>query len=112
MREMDEYYLHHPFKGTRRRHVWLTKDKGYKVSKNRVKRLYFNVMGLRAIMSGKYTSRRNKDHKVYPPLRVICKNIRLRLRRICNAAGLTWVFQKHHIYTNQEPSPSSIQHYY
>ncbi len=35
MREMDEHYIHHPFKGARRMHVWLTKDRGYTVSKNR-----------------------------------------------------------------------------
>lgn len=68
MRVMDEHYLHHPFKGARRMHVWLTKDKGYKVSKNRIERLYYRVMGLRAIMPGKHTSRRNKAHKIYPYL--------------------------------------------
>lgn len=68
MREMDEHYLHHPFKGARRMHVWLTKDKGYKVSKNRVERLYYQVMGLRAIFPGKHTSRRCKAHKTYPYL--------------------------------------------
>ncbi|MCH2199673.1 MAG: IS3 family transposase, partial [Flavobacteriales bacterium] len=47
---------------------WLTKDKGYKVSKNRVERLYYKVMGLRAIAPGTHTSRRNKEHKVYPYL--------------------------------------------
>jgi len=68
MREMDEHYLHHPFKGARRMYVWLTKDKGYKVSKNRVERLYYKVMGLRAVMPGRHTSRRCKRHKVYPYL--------------------------------------------
>jgi len=68
MREMDEHYLHHPFKGARRMHVWLTKDREYKVSKNRIERLYYKVMGLRAIMPGRHTSRRNKGHKVYPYL--------------------------------------------
>jgi len=68
MREMDEHYLHHPFKGATRMHVWLTQDKGYQVSKNRVERLYYKVMGLRAIMPGKHTSRRNKSHSVYPYL--------------------------------------------
>lgn len=68
MREMDEHYLFHPFKGARRMHVWLTKDKGYKVSKNRIERLYYKVMGLRAVMPGRHTSRRNKQHKVYPYL--------------------------------------------
>lgn len=68
MREMDEHYLYHPFKGARRMHVWLTKDRGYKVSRNRVERLYYKVMGLRAIMPGKHTSRRCKSHPIYPYL--------------------------------------------
>ena len=68
MRLMDEHYLKHPYKGARRMHVWLTKDKGYKVSLNRVERLYYRVMGLRAVMPGPHTSKRNKDHAVYPYL--------------------------------------------
>ena len=68
MRLMDEHYLHHPFKGANRMHTWLTMDNGYKVSKNRIERLYYTVMGLRAIMPGKHTSRRHKAHKVYPYL--------------------------------------------
>ena len=46
MRLMDEHYLHHPFKGAKRMHARLTRDKGYTVSKNRVERLYYRVMGL------------------------------------------------------------------
>lgn len=68
MREIDEYYLHHPFKGAKRMHVWLTKDKGYKVSRNRIERLYYKVMGLRAIMPGRHTSRRCKAHRIHPYL--------------------------------------------
>ncbi|MGK7389371.1 MAG: IS3 family transposase [Candidatus Cyclobacteriaceae bacterium M2_1C_046] len=68
MRLMDEHYLHHSFKGAQRMHTWLTKDKGYKVSLNRIERLYYKVMGLRATMPGKHTSRRHKAHKVYPYL--------------------------------------------
>lgn len=68
MRQMDAHYLDHPFKGARRMHVWLTRDKGYQVSLNRIERLYYRVMGLQAIMPGRHTSRRNKDHKVYPYL--------------------------------------------
>ena len=68
MRLMDEHYTHHSFKGARRMHTWLTLDKGYKVNKKRIERLYSRVMGLRAIMPGKHTSRRNKEHKVYPYL--------------------------------------------
>lgn len=68
MRLMDEHYLHHPFKGAKRMHTFLTRDKDYKVSRNRIERLYYKVMGLRAVMPGKHTSRRCKEHKVYPYL--------------------------------------------
>lgn len=68
MRQMDEHYLHHPFKRAKRMHTWLTMDKGYQISKNRVERLYYKVMGLRAIMPGVHTSKRHKAHKTYPYL--------------------------------------------
>jgi putative transposase len=68
MRLMDAHYLDHPFKGAKRMHVWLTRDKGYQVSLNRIERLYYRVMGLQAVMPGRHTSRRCKDHKVYPYL--------------------------------------------
>ncbi|PIB34587.1 integrase [Reichenbachiella sp. 5M10] len=68
MRMIDEHYLHHPFKGAGRMHTWLTKDKGMLVSKNRIERLYYRVMGLQAVMPRKHTSRRHKAHKVYPYL--------------------------------------------
>ena len=55
MRLIDEHYLHHSFKGASRMHTWLTMDKGYKVSKNRIEGLYYRVMGLRATMPGKHT---------------------------------------------------------
>lgn len=65
MRLIDEHYLKHPHKGAPSMYTWLTKDMDYKVSKNRVNRLYYQVMGLRAIAPGVHTSKRNKDHKVY-----------------------------------------------
>ena len=68
MRLMDEHYLEHPYKGAPRMYVYLTKDLGYQVSRNRVYRLYYQVMGLRAIFPGPHTSKRRKDHKVYPYL--------------------------------------------
>jgi putative transposase len=68
MREMDEHYLYHPFKGAKRMHTWLRMDKGYEVSRNRIERLYYKVMGLRAVMPGVHTSRRHKAHKTYPYL--------------------------------------------
>lgn len=68
MRKMDAHYLEHPYKGAPRMHTWLTKDLGYRVSKNRVDRLYYEVMGLRAILPGPHTSKRAKNHPVYPYL--------------------------------------------
>lgn len=68
MRLMDEHYYDHPYKGAPRMHTWLTKDKGLKVSRNRVDRLYYKVMGLRAIAPGPHTSKRCKDHAVFPYL--------------------------------------------
>ena len=68
MRLMDEHYLEHPYKGARRMHIWLTEDKGYKVSANGIERLYYKVMGLRSVMPGRHTTKRNKEHKVYPYL--------------------------------------------
>ncbi len=43
-------------------------DMGYKINHKRVDRLFYKVMGLSAIMPGKHTSKRNKEHKVYPYL--------------------------------------------
>jgi putative transposase len=68
MRLMDEHYLEHSYKGARRMHVWLTKDLGYNVSRNRIDRLYYKVMGLQSLLPGPHTSKRNRDHQVYPYL--------------------------------------------
>lgn len=68
MRLMDEHYLLHPEKGAVRMHTWLTKDKGFVINSKRIERLYYDVMGLRAILPGPHTSKRHKDHKVFPYL--------------------------------------------
>jgi len=68
MQLMDQHYTKYPFKGAKRMHTWLTMDKHYKVSRNRIERLYYKVMGLRAIMPGRHTTKRNKAHKIYPYL--------------------------------------------
>jgi putative transposase len=65
---MDEHYLIHPYKGAKRMWVWLTKDMGYSVSLNRIERLYYRKMALRTILPGPHTSKRNKEHKIYPYL--------------------------------------------
>lgn len=68
MRLMDEHYLNFPFKGAPMMHTWLTKDKGYRVNEKRIDRLYYEVMGLRAVVPGRHTTKRNPDHKAYPYL--------------------------------------------
>lgn len=68
MRLMDQHYTYYPFKGAKRMHTWLTMDIGFKVNLKRIERLYYKVMGLRAIMPGRHTTKRRKDHKVYPYL--------------------------------------------
>ena len=68
MREIDEMYLNHPEYGAERMHVWLVQDKGYNINLKRVERLYYNVMGLKALMPGPHTSTARKDHKKYPYL--------------------------------------------
>lgn len=68
MRLIDEHYLEYSFMGAERMHTWLTMDKGYIVNKKRIERLYCKVMGLKALMPGVHTTKRNKAHKVYPYL--------------------------------------------
>ena len=68
MRLIDEHYLEYPFKGSRRMYVHLKEDLGIDVSQNRVDRLYYDIMGLRSILPGPHTSKRCKDHPVYPYL--------------------------------------------
>lgn len=68
MRLMDEHYLLHPYKGVPRMHVWLTRDKGYNVNIKRIERLYYDLMGLRAIVPGPHTSKRYPEHAVFPYL--------------------------------------------
>lgn len=68
MRLMDEHYLKHPYKGAPQMYKWLKMDKGYPINHKRVERLYYNVMGLKALQPGRHTTIRNKAHKVYPYL--------------------------------------------
>jgi len=68
MRQMDAHYLDHPYKGAYRMYIWLNKDQGYKVSRNRIERLYYRVMGLQSLLPGPHTSKRAQDHAVYPYL--------------------------------------------
>lgn len=88
MRLIDEHYMVYPFKGAQRMHTWLTMDKGYKVSRNRIERLYYKVMGLRAIMPGRHTTKRNKSHKIYPYL--LC-NLKIKYPNQVWATDITYI---------------------
>jgi len=88
MRLIDAHYIDHCFMGAKRMHTWLTMDKGYKVNLKRIERLYYNVMGLRAVMPGKHTSRRCKSHKVYPYL---LRNLKIERANQVWATDITYI---------------------
>jgi len=66
MRVMDEQYFKTPFYGIRRMTAWLN-HQGYHVNRKRVKRL-MELMGWQTIYHKRNTSKRNKEHPVYPYL--------------------------------------------
>lgn len=70
MRLMDEHYIKHPYKGAERMYIWLMMDLGYEISRNRVSRLYYEVMGLCSILPGPATSKPGKGagHQIFPYL--------------------------------------------
>lgn len=65
---MDKMYFEHPEFGAQRMHTWLVMEKGLTVNLKRIERLYYNVMGLRAMMPGPHTSTARIEHKKYPYL--------------------------------------------
>lgn len=69
MRLIDEEFMNHPWMGVPKMTQWLRLDKGYKVNKKRIERLY-RIMGLTASAPGPSTSKKGKgkEHKVFPYL--------------------------------------------
>lgn len=67
MQLIDKHYLEHPFMGVPTMTQWLCKDKGYRVNRKRIARLY-RLMDLWAIAPGPHTSKGCKTHKKYPYL--------------------------------------------
>jgi putative transposase len=65
-RLIDEEYTRHPFYGTRRMVIFLSKA-GHRVNRKRVQRL-MREMGLVGMAPGPNTSRKHPEHKVYPYL--------------------------------------------
>ena len=66
MRVIDELYLQRPFYGYPRMTLWL-RQRGWEVNEKRVARL-MRLMGLQAVVPGPHTSRRHREHRVYPYL--------------------------------------------
>lgn len=66
LRLLDEQYLKTPFYGLPRLHAWL-QQQGYTINRKRVRRL-MEVMGWQTIYRKPQTTRRNKQHQVYPYL--------------------------------------------
>ncbi|QMU66333.1 MAG: IS3 family transposase [Flavobacteriaceae bacterium] len=66
MRLIDEEHLLHPWLGVPRITTWLNMDKGYKINKKRIERLY-RLMGLSAVGPNPNTSKRGKGalHRIY-----------------------------------------------
>lgn len=92
MRLMDEHYLLHPYKGVPRMHVWLTLDKGYTINIKRVERLYYEVMGLRALLPGPHTSKRHPENPVFPYL---LKNLEVTRPNHVWATDITYIPMLH-----------------
>ena len=66
-RLIDEEYTGHPFYGTRRMVVVISKEESYRVNRKRIQRL-MRQMGLQGMAPGPNTSRAHPQHPVYPYL--------------------------------------------
>lgn len=73
MKEIDVYFLEHPYYGVERMTDYLNLDLGYRVNVKRVRRLY-KLMGLRTIYRKPRTTIRNPKSYKYPYL---LKNLRI-----------------------------------
>jgi putative transposase len=66
MRLIDEEFLRHPFYGSRKMRDYLNRE-GFQVNRKRVQRL-MRLMGLESVAPKPNTSKRRKEHNVYPYL--------------------------------------------
>lgn len=89
MRIMDEQYFKTPFYGIRRMTAWLNRQ-GHLVNHKRVKRL-MEIMGWQTIYRKRNTSKRNKQHPVYPYL---LKGLEIVRRNQAWAIDITYVPMK------------------
>jgi putative transposase len=66
MRRIDEHFLKHPYKGTRRMAEWL-KEAGYEINRKRIQKLY-RKMGLEVLYPKPDLSKADKKKYKYPYL--------------------------------------------
>jgi putative transposase len=67
MAAIDRQFIEHPYYGVERMTDYLNMDLGYRVNVKRVRRLY-KLMNLRTVYAKPKTTKRNKEHAVYPYL--------------------------------------------
>ena len=67
MKEIDKYFLEHPYYGVERMTDYLNLDLGYRVNVKRIRKLY-KLMGLQTIYVKPKTTVRDKTNYVYPYL--------------------------------------------
>lgn len=87
MRVIDEKHLKHPWLGVPKMTNWLIDDMNYHVNPKRIRRL-FKLMGIQAICPKPNTSKRNKQHKVYPYL---LKNLKIEHSNHVWAMDITYI---------------------
>ncbi len=67
MKIIDEYFMEHPYFGVERMTDYLRLDKGFKVNKKRIRRLY-RLMGIQTIYPKRKTTIHQKGRHIYPYL--------------------------------------------
>ncbi len=89
MRLLDEKHMLHPWLGVPRMTTWLNMDKGYKINKKRIERLY-KLMGICAIGPKPNTSKSGKGelHKIYTYL---LKNLNVERSNQVWAMDITYI---------------------
>ena len=67
MKIIDEYFMEHPYFGVERMTDYLRFDKGFKINKKRIRRLY-RLMGIQTIYPKRKTTIHQKGRHIYPYL--------------------------------------------
>jgi len=90
MRRIDEEFLRHPFYGSRKMRDYLNRE-GFHVNRKRVQRL-MRLMGLESVAPKPNTSKRRKEHKVYPYL---LKNLSITVPDQVWCSDITYIRMPH-----------------